>query len=84
MPLHDSETRPKPRITPREQQVIILIVRAVPIKEIAAELGLSRNTVAQYLAKLYAKVGVHSARELALWAMREQILQIEDLNAPAA
>ena len=65
--------RPATHLTPREMQLVDLIVEGVPIKEIAARLGLSRNTVGQYLAGLYAKLGVHSRAEVAAWRFREGI-----------
>lgn len=64
-------------LTPREWQVVYLIVAAKPIKQIAAELGISRNTVARYLAALYAKLEVHSRAELALWGFRSGVRERE-------
>ena len=66
-----------PHLSPRERQVVILIMEAAPIKEIAVKLGISRNTVSQYLADLYAKVGVHTRAELTLWAFREGLVSFE-------
>jgi len=56
--------------SPREAQLIDLISQAKTNKEIAAELQLSTGTVAQYLADLYASLGIHSRAELALWARK--------------
>ena len=50
-----------------------MIIEAVPIKQIAAELNISRNTVGSYLATLYAKLGVHSRAEAALLGFRQRL-----------
>jgi len=61
-----------------------MIVDARPIKEIASELGITRNTIGRYLSLLYAKLGVHSRAELTLWAMYEEIEARRKLEEPAA
>lgn len=75
--------RPRPHLSPREKQIVRMIVDAKPIKEIAAALDLSGNTVCQYLAELYAKLGIHSRAELALWGMYEEIERLRK-REPAA
>ena len=66
-----------PRLSPRERQIARLILCATPIKEVANILGLSPNTVAQYLSTLYNKIGVHSRAELAFWGFRHPELSDE-------
>jgi DNA-binding CsgD family transcriptional regulator len=60
-------------LSPREAQVVLLILDARPIKEIALEMGISRHTVTHYLRDLYAKLGIHTRAELTLWAMNNEI-----------
>lgn len=48
----------------REEQIIRLLQKGDCIKDIAAELGLSINTVRDYTKRIYRKAEVHSAREL--------------------
>ena len=62
-------------LSPREQQVMALVVAGLSSKEIAAELYLSSNTVRTHLYNLYGKLAVHSrvqavnrGRELGLLA----------------
>jgi DNA-binding CsgD family transcriptional regulator len=69
--------RRTPHLSPREQQIVHMIINARPIKEIAAELHLTGNTVSQYLADLYAKLGIHSRAELALWGIYEEMAERE-------
>ena len=51
-------------LSPREGDVLGLLVQGRTRNQIAEELGLSSWTVKEYVASLYAKVGVHSAKEL--------------------
>ena len=50
--------------SPRECEVFELLVQGKTRAEIAEQLFLSAWTVKQYTASIYAKVGVHSAKEL--------------------
>lgn len=59
------ETRPLPSLTPREWQVCQLAAQGKANKEIAVELGLSVNTVQNYLKSAYKKLGVSSRAALA-------------------
>lgn len=59
------ETRRLPSLTPREWQVCQLAAQGKSNKQIAAELGLSVNTVQNYLKSAYKKLGVSSRAALA-------------------
>jgi len=52
-------------LTPRERQVCGLAAQGMANKEIAAELGLSVNTVQNYLKSAFKKLGVSSRAALA-------------------
>jgi DNA-binding NarL/FixJ family response regulator len=58
------------RLTPRERQLISLLVQGLSNKEIAWAMGLSVATVKVYLSRLYPKVGVGDRFELALLALK--------------
>jgi DNA-binding NarL/FixJ family response regulator len=49
---------------PREQQVLKFLVDGLTYKEIAAELGITTNTVATYVRRIYEKFHVRSRREI--------------------
>jgi two-component system response regulator FixJ len=53
------------KITPRQREVMELMVRGKPNKTIAAELGISERTVELHRARVLHAMGVESATELA-------------------
>jgi two-component system invasion response regulator UvrY len=67
-PLHE-------RLSHREYQVFQLLVGGRSVGEIAEQLSLSPNTVSTYRARILDKTGVRNDVELALYAVRHQLLQ---------
>lgn len=55
-------------LTAREQEVLGLICRGRGDAEIAASFSLTRNTVRNHVARIYAKIGAHSRSEAVVWA----------------
>lgn len=51
-------------LTPREQEVIVLLAQGRSAPYIAQDLGLATNTVRGYVQEAYGKLGVHSKQEL--------------------
>jgi DNA-binding CsgD family transcriptional regulator len=47
-------------LSPREIQVLSLLIKAVPILNMAEQLSLSSHTVNEYLRSIYKKLNVHS------------------------
>ena len=58
-----------PMRKPRDQQlrIIELVAQGLKNREIADEVGLSRNVVRNYVGQIYREVGVRNRVELALW-----------------
>jgi DNA-binding CsgD family transcriptional regulator len=56
-------------LSPAERTVVELALAGCSNGEIAIRRGCSRRTVANELASAYAKVGVGSRAELAVWAL---------------
>lgn len=52
------------RISPREMDVLELVLNARSVPRIAGELYVSENTVKAHMKSIYAKLGVHSRQEL--------------------
>ena len=50
-------------LTPREIDVLRLLIQGVSAKGIAADLGITPNTVSHYLKDIYTKLGVHSKNQ---------------------
>jgi HD-GYP domain-containing protein (c-di-GMP phosphodiesterase class II) len=56
-------------LTPREAEVLVHLARGLSNPEIAATLTVSRKTVSAHLEHIYAKLGVSTRTEAALYAM---------------
>ena len=65
-------------LTPREKEVMALMVRGKTGKEIAAELNISSKTVEKFRAKVMKKTKVHSIAELVLIAVNLKLLSPQD------
>jgi DNA-binding NarL/FixJ family response regulator len=63
-------------LTPRELEVLQLIVEGKSNKEIADHLGLSANTVAVHRANIMDALGIHKAAELVVYAIRNGLVNI--------
>ncbi len=68
-PLHE-------RLSHREYQVFRLLSLGRSVGEIAEQLSLSPNTVSTYRARILDKTGVRNDVELALYAVRQELLQV--------
>jgi PAS domain S-box-containing protein len=55
-------------LTAREREVLALIAQGASDDLIAKTLSLSRNTVRNHVARLYAKIGAHNRGEAIIWA----------------
>jgi two-component system nitrate/nitrite response regulator NarL len=60
-------------LTDRERQLLSLLARGLPIREMARRLGLSEKTVRNQLSLLTVKIGVADRVQAALWAARHGI-----------
>jgi DNA-binding NarL/FixJ family response regulator len=68
-------------LTSREQEVARLIVEGHPVKVIAERLFISRKTVENHRANIYAKLGIHGTMELVRHAARHGLIDIESWKA---
>jgi DNA-binding NarL/FixJ family response regulator len=64
------EEQPLDRLTPREREVLQLIGRGLPNKQIARELDLSERTVKTHVGHVLGKLGVADRTQAALVAVR--------------
>jgi len=58
-------------LTPREQEILSLLVKGYTYKRIAAELNLSYATVNRHVSNVYLKLRVHSVNEAVALAVRK-------------
>jgi DNA-binding CsgD family transcriptional regulator len=64
-------------LTPREQQVLVVLANGGSTTRIAAELGISKHTVRSHLQNAMGKLGVRNRVELIAWALRSGVLSTE-------
>ncbi|WP_437178921.1 response regulator [Kineococcus endophyticus] len=65
-----------PRLSPRELEVLRLLARGLPNREIAGQLGISENTVKNHVRNLLEKLQLHSRMEAVVYAVREKIVEL--------
>jgi DNA-binding NarL/FixJ family response regulator len=63
-------------LSPRELEVLQLIVDGKTNKKIAARLGLSENTVSVHRANIMRELGIHKTAELVVYALRKRLVNV--------
>jgi two-component system NarL family response regulator len=73
-------------LTPREREILLLLVEGVGRKEVANRLQLSANTVRTHLHSLMSKFGVHSTLEVVALARPrlEALRETRELSRPVS
>jgi DNA-binding CsgD family transcriptional regulator len=66
--------RVRDRLTPKEMQIVALIVQGCKNKNIAQQLSTTEQVIKNYLRNIYNKAGVSDRLELALFTMHHRIL----------
>jgi DNA-binding NarL/FixJ family response regulator len=67
-------TRVRDRLTPKEMQIVALIVQGCKNKDIAMQLGTKEQVIKNYLRGIYDKTGVSDRLELALFTIHHRVL----------
>ena len=57
-------------LSEREREVVRLVARGMPSKEIAGALGLSMRTVEKHRSRILSKLGLHDMPTLVRWCLR--------------
>jgi DNA-binding NarL/FixJ family response regulator len=66
--------RVRDRLTPKEMQIVALIVQGCKNKHIATQLGTKEQVIKNYLRSIYDKTGVSDRLELALFTIHHRML----------
>tara|TARA_R110000850_G_scaffold86746_10_gene186679 strand:- start:125 stop:412 length:288 start_codon:yes stop_codon:yes gene_type:complete len=69
--------RKRDPLSPREYEVLELLVNGRSNKEIEAALNLSRSTVKHHIAHIFAKLGVQDRTQAATVAVQRGIVDLE-------
>jgi DNA-binding CsgD family transcriptional regulator len=78
MKTESSDSASRPRLTPRERQIVRLISLGCTVKEVAAVLGIGRSTVDNHKGRAMNKLGVHKATQLLRIAMKHGYSSVDD------
>jgi NarL family two-component system response regulator LiaR len=71
------EETPVERLTPREREVLALIVKGYSNQEIARELGISEKTVKTHISTILSKLHLADRTQAAVYALREGLVKLE-------
>jgi len=74
LPQPPAKRRDPESLSPREIEVLRLIVKGYTNSQIATEFGLSVRTVESHRANLMGKLGLQNRVELVRWAMEQKLL----------
>jgi DNA-binding NarL/FixJ family response regulator len=66
--------RVRERLTPKEMQIVALIVQGCKNRQIATQLGTKEQVIKNYLRSIYDKTGVSDRLELALFTIHHKVL----------
>lgn len=58
------------RLTRREREIMLMVIRGLTSRQISGELGISHRTVEAHRGRIMLKTGVHSSIELVRLALR--------------
>ncbi len=61
-------------LTPRELEVLALAARGATTRQIARQLGITPKTAGNHIEHIYAKIGVSSRAEAAMFAMQHRLI----------
>lgn len=67
-------------LTQREKEIIISVVKGLSNKEIAANINVSVNTVMTHRRNIAAKLEIHSAAGLTVYALMSNLISLDELS----
>jgi DNA-binding NarL/FixJ family response regulator len=76
-----------PTLTPRELEVVQLLAEGKSSKEVATALEMSTKTAETHRSNIMRKLGFHSIRDIVVYAIKNEIIQVQvpsQMSAPPA
>jgi len=67
----------EPSVSPKEREIVQLLAEGNSTKEVGFILDLSTKTVETHRSNVMRKLGIHSMSELVLYAVRNNIIQVQ-------
>jgi two-component system NarL family response regulator len=71
------ERSTRPSLTPRELEVLQLAADGMTNRQIGRRLGISENTVKNHIRNILEKLHMHSRMEAVLYAVREDLIDLD-------
>src|SRR3954470_4085788 len=71
-------------LTRRERDVVTLIAQGGTNRQIATRLGVTERTARTHVSNILGKLGLASRTQLAMWAVREGLVDVGAAGVPAA
>jgi len=62
-------------LTPREREILRMLIAGLTNKAIAAEIYVSEKTVEFHLDHIYTKIGVRTRLMAGIWALQQEIAE---------
>jgi DNA-binding CsgD family transcriptional regulator len=76
-PVRRKPTAPR-GLTPREIEVLVLVQRGATTRAVAEKLGITPKTAGNHIERIYAKIGVSTRAEAAMFAMQHGLVPAWD------
>ena len=64
-------------LTPRETEIVLLLLTGKNKREIAQTLNLSISTIKNNIEHIYLKFGVHSKLQLIIYTIQNKIIELD-------
>ena len=63
-------------LTPREHEVLALLVAGEPANQIAKQLCITEKTTSTHIERILAKLGAHSRAQAVAFAVRDRLVEV--------
>ncbi len=77
------ENRRQEALSAREKEIIVCVVKGLTNKQIADELCISIHTVITHRRNIAAKLQIHSAAGLTIYAIVNKLVELSEIDKPA-